>query len=171
MSLLGDERRAMIYIVIGQSGAGKTTFAKRKFMSGKIEIRKDIVPITVCDNGVTAIGKYGIGIRTEGTDTTQRNAKNSIKKQIKRLKDKDLLLEGDRITSREIFEFIASIGTQVKMYLVTCSVQTSIRRLRAAGSAISPAFVKYTKTKSKKLFLEYRKRFHGEIVDTELDGK
>lgn len=157
----------MFYIIIGQSGAGKTTFAKTNFLSGSIEVVDDIIPYSVCSNGIIALGRYDVGKRTEGTDTLAYNAKDKIKKQLRKLKGRDVLLEGDRINNREIFEFISSLGVEAKMYLVTCSLKTSMERLRAAGSTITPTFVKTTKTKSKRMFLEYGQRFHGEVIKTD----
>ncbi|MBQ8331116.1 MAG: hypothetical protein IJX94_01285 [Clostridia bacterium] len=157
----------MFYIIIGQSGSGKTTFAKTNFLSEPIEIIEDIIPYSKCSNGIIALGRYGIGKRTEGTDTLSYSAKNNIKKLLRKLKHENVLLEGDRINNKEIFDFIASLGVGVKLYLVTCSLNTSMRRLRAAGSTITPSFVKMTKTKSKRMFLEYGQRFNGEIINTE----
>ena len=164
----GAERRAKVfYIIIGQSGAGKTTFAKTNFLTGDIEIVEDIIPYSVCSNGIVALGRYGVGKRTEGTDTLSYSAKEKIKKQLRKLKDKNVLLEGDRINNREIFEFVSSLGVETKLYLITCSLKTSMERLRAAGSTITPTFVKTTKTKSKRMFLEYSQRFHGEVIKTD----
>ena len=114
-----------------------------------------------------ALGRYGIGKRTEGTDTLAYNSKQKIKKTLRKLKDRDIVLEGDRINNREMFDFISGLGVDVKLYLITCSLGTSIKRLRAAGSTITPTFVKTTKTKSKKMFLEYGTRFHGEVINTD----
>ena len=160
----------MFYIIIGQSGSGKTTFAKTNFLSEPIEIIEDIIPHSKCSNGIIALGRYGIGKRTEGTDTLSYSAKENIKKQLKRLKGENVLLEGDRINNKEIFDFIASLGVEVKLYLVTCSLRTSMERLRAAGSTITPSFVKMTKTKSKKMYLEYGQRFNGEVINTDIKG-
>lgn len=157
----------MFYIIIGQSGAGKTTFAKTNFLTGNIRVVEDIIPYSTCDNGIIALGRYDIGKRTEGTDTLSYSSKEKIKKQLKKLKDKNVLLEGDRINNREIFEFISSLGVETKLYLITCSLKTSIQRLRIAGSTITPAFVKTTKTKSKRMFLEYSQRFHGQVIKTD----
>lgn len=156
----------MIYVIIGQSGSGKTSFVKEKFLTQPCMIRKDILPITVSGKYI-ALGKYEIGIRTEGTDTLSYSAAPKIKQQISRLKGKDIIMEGDRITNAGIMKFLAASGEPVKMFLVCCSLKTSMERLRAAGSTINPAFVKATKTKSKKLFLEFGPRFHGEVINTE----
>lgn len=158
----------MFYIIIGQSGSGKTTFAKTNFLTEPIEIIEDIIPYSKCSNGILALGRYGIGKRTEGTDTLSYSAKEKIKKQLKKLKGENVLLEGDRINNKEIFDFISSLGVEVKLYLVTCSLKTSMERLRAAGSTITPTFVKTTKTKSKNMFLEYGKRFRGEVINTDI---
>lgn len=157
----------MIYIVIGQSGAGKTTFVKERFIKEPLTIIEDEIPYTLCSNGIHAFGRYGIGKRTEGTDTLSYSAKNKIKKQLTKLKGKDILLEGDRINHKEMFDFISTLGEDVKLYIVTCSLRTSIERLRKAGSKITLSFVKTTKTKSKNMYLRYASRFNGEIINTE----
>lgn len=157
----------MIYIVIGQSGAGKTSFVKSKLLNEPYRVVEGIIPYTISGNGVYALGRYGIGKRTEGTDTLSYNAKNKIKKQLRELQGKTILIEGDRINCKEIFDFILQLGDDVKLYLITCSIKTSMERLRAAGSTITPTFVKTTKTKSKRMFLEYAGRFHGEVIKTD----
>lgn len=156
----------MFYIIIGQSGAGKTTFVKTNFLVEPITIVDDIIPYSRFSNGIIALGKYGIGKRTEGTDTLSYSAKNKIKKILKRFAEKrlDVVLEGDRINNKEILDYISTLGVPCKMYLVTCSLETSMRRLRAAGSKITLSFVKATKTKSMKNYLEYQSRFNGEII-------
>lgn len=158
----------MFFIIIGQSGAGKTTFVKRNFLQEETSLHKGDIYYTRCGSKV-ALGKYGIGIRTEGTDTLSYSAKAGIKKQLKKFAEtgKDVVLEGDRINNREIFEYIAALGVEARLYLITCSVATSMKRLRAAGSTITPTFVKATKTKSKKMFLEYGGRFHGKVIKTD----
>lgn len=157
----------MFYIIIGQSGAGKTTFAKKHFLTAPVTVKQDVIPYSECENGIIALGKYDIGKRTEGTDTLPYNALNSIKQQIKRFKDKDVLLEGDRINNREVFDYIQRLGIEARLFLVVCSLETSMRRLRAAGSTITPKFVKTTKTKSKRMFLEYCDKFHGKVIATD----
>lgn len=157
----------MFYLVIGQSGSGKTTFVKTNFLSGSIKIVEDIIPYSVCDNGIIALGRYGIGKRTEGTDTLSYSAKEKIKKQLKKFRGKNVVLEGDRINNKEMFDYIATLGVDIKLYLITCSLKTSMQRLQAAGSTISPPFVKTTKTKSKRMFLEYGQRFNGEVINTD----
>jgi len=155
----------MIFIIIGQSGSGKTTFVRKRFLTGGLSIVEDIVPYTT--NGeYCAIGKYGIGIRTEGTDTLSYDAGEKIRRQIRKLLDegKDVVIEGDRINNRATFATIALMNVPAKLFLVVCSLETSLQRLRAAGSKITPTFVKATKTRSRNNFLKWRKRFDGEVV-------
>lgn len=155
----------MIFIIIGQSGSGKTTFVRKRFLTGELSIVEDIVPYTT--NGeYCAIGKYGIGIRTEGTDTLSYDAGEKIRRQIRKLQDegKNVVIEGDRINNRATFATIALMNAPTKLFLVDCSLETSLQRLRAAGSKITPTFVKATKTRSRNNFLKWRKRFDGEVV-------
>lgn len=162
--------RNMFYIVIGQSGSGKTTFVKKNLLQEPYEYIDLDVPCTKGSNGKIAIGKYGIGIRTEGTDTLAYNAINAIKKTLYSLKEEDVVLEGDRINNSSLFEYVSLLGVDVKLYLVTCGISTSMRRLESAGSKITEKFVKATKTKSKNLFLRYAYMYNGEIINTD-DGK
>lgn len=158
----------MIYIIIGQSGSGKTTFVKQKFLFGETKIIEDVIPYTVCGN-IAALGRYGIGKRTEGTDTLSYNSQERIKELLPILMKKgyDIVMEGDRINTPTMFEYIKSLKTEVKLYLVKCSILTSMERLQASGSMITISFVKATKTKAKRNFLRYAETFDGEIIETE----
>lgn len=157
----------MFYVVIGQSGSGKTTFVRDRFLKdAEPEVYEDIIPLTRAGNYIL-LGKYGIDIRTEGTDTLPYNAAPKIKQQLRKLKGKNVVLEGDRITNPGIMQFIATLGEPTKMYLVKCKLATSMSRLRAAGSKITPTFVKATRSKSRNVFIEYGRRFSGEVIDTD----
>lgn len=160
----------MVYIIIGQSGSGKTTFTKNRFLNGETRVVEDEIPYTVCGN-VAALGRYNIGKRTEGTDTLSYNSQEKIKRLLPRLiKDGyDIVVEGDRINTPDMFDYIKGLGQGVKLYLVKCSILTSIERLRAAGSNITISFVKATKTKARKNYQRYGKLFNGEIIDTEVE--
>lgn len=159
----------MFYIVIGQSGAGKTTFVNQKFLKEPLILKKDEIYYTVSANGFIALGKYGTGNRTDGTDTLSYSAKEAIKRQLRKfaIQNADVVLEGDRINNRDIMEFVSRLGVKTKMYLVTCKPQTSMERLRTAGSTITPKFVKATRTKSKNIYLEYASRFDGEVINND----
>ncbi len=161
----------MFYIVIGQSGAGKTTYVREHFLEEPYTVEKGEIYYTKSANGIYALGKYGTGNRTDGTDTLSYSAKEAIKRQLKIFADRnvDVVLEGDRINNREIMEYISRLGVKAKMYLVVCGLGTSMRRLRAAGSKITPTFVKTTRTKSKNIFLEYATRFDGEVVENNME--
>lgn len=154
----------MIHIVIGQSGSGKTTFVKSKWLKEPFEVREGLVSYTLSGN-TALIGKYGIGIRTEGTDTLPYNVAGKIVAQVKKLYPfYEVVIEGDRINSEKVFKSLA--GYQCKLYLVTTSLINSMTRLRESGSTITPAFVKATKTKSANRFLKYAGLMNGEIINT-----
>ena len=158
----------MIFVIIGQAGAGKTSFVKRQFLQGKLEVVEDLVTYTT--NGkYCAMGKYNVGIRCEGTDTLSYSAGEAIRRQVEKLvmQGKHIVLEGDRINNAAMMKFLMRYSEHVQLVLVYCSITESMRRLRAAGSDITPAFVKATKTKSKNNFLKYRKYFRGKAINTE----
>ena len=160
----------MIYVIIGQSGAGKTTFVRDRFIRATDPVVvEDIIPYTKC-NGFCLIGKYGTGERTEGTDTLAYNAKDKIKRQIKKLiekKETAIVLEGDRINNNDMFSFLATLRMPVKLYLITCTLETSMKRLQAAGSKITPQFVRATKTKSLNNFIKWGEVFAGEVFNND----
>jgi len=155
----------VIYIVIGQSGSGKTTFVKERFITGDTVIINDIVPCTVCKD-IILIGKYNVGLRTEGTDCLPYNYLGKIEQQIEKLGKRTIVVEGDRINNSKFFEFLINKGIEGKLYLLVCPVEVSIKRLRGAGSKITEKFVRTTRTKSINNFIKYRYFFDGEEICT-----
>lgn len=160
----------MINVVIGQSGAGKTTFCKRRFFSSACDILTNY-PVPVTKSGdIYALGKYGIGKRTEGTDTLSYSALPKIIETVRALiidGHTDIVMEGDRINNEKMFAFLASLDIPVKLFLIHCKLDTSMQRLRAAGSKISLTFVKCTQTKSRNNFLTWAGKFCGEAINTD----
>ena len=163
----------MIYVVIGQSGAGKTTFCKTRFLTEPFEPVENY-PVACTRSGeIFALGKYGIGIRTEGTDTLSYSAAPKIMQTVKALiadGHKEILMEGDRINNDKMFLFLATVGVPVKLYLVRCGLKTSMTRLRNSGSKITETFVKTTRTKAMNRFMKWNQVFHGEVIDTDATG-
>lgn len=161
----------MIYVIIGQAGSGKTTFAKRHFLQGELQIVKDILPYTT--NGkICGIGKYGIGKRCEGTDTCSMSSQIDIIEQVKKLtkEGKSVLVEGERILNKKFFEYLVLNKNHVMLIYLYCSVETSMRRLcNDEDSDISLHFLKSTITKSRNKFKEYRKFFITKIICTDKD--
>lgn len=158
----------MVIVVIGQSGAGKTTFVKNNFLKGECQIIEDIVPYTT--NGKYAvIGKYFVGRRTEGTDTLSYSAQEKIRQLVQKLvkEGKDVVMEGDRINNRATLAFLSMLKVPIKMFLISCSLETSVKRLRSAGSTITIPFLKTTKTKSYNNYCKWGRRFNGEVVVTD----
>jgi len=156
----------LYYLVIGQSGVGKTTFVKQRFITDPEEPVNDLVYITRSGEYI-AIGKYGIDVRTEGTDYIHFQLYHLMKEQIARLAGAEVIIEGAKITNNAFMEFVASLKQPVKLYLLTCGLQTSLDRLRAAGSDIPVSYIRTTRTKAKRVFLDWGSRFNGEIIDTE----
>jgi len=152
----------MINVVIGQSGIGKTTFVKNRWGQGKFEIKYDQpVPYTLFESGVL-LGKYNVGIRTEGTDTLSYSAIPKILDTIDALYPLyNIGVEGDRINNSRFFQHLISKNYSVKLYFLDGDLSISYKRLRNAGSNISESFIKTTKTKSSNNFLKYGGFFKG----------
>lgn len=162
----------MLYIVIGQSGAGKTSYVKDRWAQGQGVIQMTPIPHTLYDDGKTILlGKYGIGIRTEGTDTLPYTILPKALQFINSMhRQADIIVEGDRINSTKFFDFVIAHRIPAKLILLTCTESESITRLRVAGSKITPKFVKGTKTKSRNHYMKYRGRMSGEVISTSSRG-
>jgi len=148
-----------VIIVIGQSASGKTTFVKNNFLGDNISniSPRKFIKACVCDN-VLLLGHYNIGKRCEGTDTLSYAA---LPKLIEYILDvfneyEILVAEGDRVSSKKFFDFIASLGLCVDLYYFYCDISSSLKRREENGSSASEKFVKTTITKSKNM-LEYGK--------------
>lgn len=157
----------MITIVIGQSGCGKTSYVRKRFLQGGGVPKKGPVPYTLAGNAAL-IGLYGLGIRTEGTDTLSYTALPQILQLIDELyPSHHIVAEGDRINTPKFFEHIIGNRYKGKLILLHCDVGTSIRRLQKSGSKISEAWVKSTKTKSANNFKKYGTFLQGESICVE----
>jgi hypothetical protein len=137
-------------------------------LNGETQIVEDEIPYTVFGK-TAALGRYNVGKRTEGTDTLSYNSQEKIKRVLPKLIEKgyDVVMEGDRINTPDMFDYVKGLGQEVKLFLVKCSILTSMERLQAAGSKITITFVKATKTKAKRNYIRYAMEFDGEIIDTE----
>jgi len=120
-------------------------------------------------DGKAFIGYYGVGKRTEGTDTLPYNALPKILKAIDELQAKDyvdaIICEGDRINNRRFFDHILAKGYEAKLWLVEAPISISMARLQRAGSKITETFVKGTRTKSANMYALYGRFLHGTKVN------
>ncbi len=144
-----------VTMVLGPSASGKTTFVKRKFLEGKefVNVSK---PVKHCISGSTLlIGHYNIGKSCEGADTLPFNA---LYKVIDFLKEahplfEELVVEGERLTSRPFLNFLKELGCPVEVFLLDCTPEQTAERKRARGefwkgnNNFSMSFIKTTRTK------------------------
>ena len=160
----------MIYIIVGPSHAGKTSFTVNSFIHNQdCTYYKDIVGVTECDT-CYLIGNYCVDKRAKGSDTVARQEVKFIGEQIKKLvekNDKDIILEGDKICSRPLLDFIEMLNTKCKLYLITCSLENSLKRNEAFNSTVSTSVLKRVKTKSENIYQLYYDKFDGEYIITD----
>lgn len=159
----------MIYLIIGPSCAGKSSFTVNTFIRDqKCREYKDL--ITVCENdSCFLIGKYLVDNRTKGTDRVYRKDIPKILDQVKRLipKGKDIVLEGDKICSEPLFTALEQTGEPCKLYWIRCTPETSIARNRKNNSTCSDRYLKTVGSKARNLFWKFYTAFDGEIIDTD----
>lgn len=159
----------MIYLVIGGSCAGKSTFTKKRFLNGKdYQEHRDLLPYIETSDSII-IGSIKENSRRFGTDTINRRYINLIVEQVKRLleKNKDIVLEGDRIVNRNIFNDLIETKEKIKLYLIDVSLETCLKRNQEINTISSESHLKGLITKSKNIFEEYKDILDGEIISSE----
>lgn len=160
----------MIYIIVGGSHAGKSQLVYNTWLKGKqFKEYKDI--LTICETDECfVIGPYSGVERRKGTDKVARKDIPRFFDQIKRLmpKGKDIILEGDKIINKTLFNSILESEAECQLIWVKHSLETSIKRNEAFGNSVaSVKSLKTPLTKSKNIFKEYGRMFNGMIIDTD----
>ena len=156
----------MIRVIIGPSGAGKTTLALKWRGASPAVPYQDIVACTQYGKDRIFIGKYETGERCQGTDTLSYSAIPKILEQIDKLYPLFPLIvaEGDRINNPRFFQHLLMKRYQVELYHLDVPLEVSMERLREAGSKITETFVKTTGTKARNNFTKYRTFFNGQYL-------
>lgn len=169
-----------IYLIIGGSCAGKSSFVRNSFIRNvrKEDIieRKDLM--LLCETPTTIlIGTYLVDessndikvLRRVGSDRILRSDINNVVEQVERLipLGKDIVLEGDRITSHAIFDGLLTLGVEIHLFLIECSIESTIKRNEANNSTCNPSTLKRVRTKANNIFSEYKDRMNGVIINTD----
>lgn len=163
----------MIVAVIGQSGSGKTTFVKNRFLLGRPScIRKDPdtgLSFTKAAGGVVLLGKYNIGKDCEGTDTLSFTSQPKIIQflEARRSSVPFLVLEGDRITDERIFRYLSTCGTPVELFYLTCPIDLSIEARADRGGSVNTGFIQTTATKARTIYEKYSRIFKTTTITRE----
>ena len=162
----------MVYLIVGGSCSGKTSFVKNKFLNNaKGEMKKDILPYYETENTIL-IGVYdGNKGRTNGTDRINRKDIPKFAEQIIKFYNenpkKDIVLEGTKIISRPLWNNLILNNIQCKVILIYCSAETSIKRNRINNSTNTDRNLKAVCTASLNIYNEYKDIFNGIIVNSE----
>lgn len=169
----------MIYILIGQSCAGKTSFLRNTWLDESariINVDGFNIPVTETDDALF-IGDY-INVKRLncGLDCVSRAQYSLLLPLVCELykRGKDIVLDGEPIYSHPFFDGILEKGFDVKLYFIRCSLSTSIKRNVAdegkGRQHLEPKHFKVLKTlstKSENLYGDYAKRMNGEVIDTD----
>lgn len=155
----------MIYLIIGPSCSGKSTFIKNTWIrNSKIkEEGKQILPYTIVDDAIL-LGKYfyDSDTRTVGGDRVERLAWEKIVEWIKTISNiypqKDVVIDGFKALTYKSMEDIVRTFNNIHLILITCSRETSIIRNIKCGSKSKYSSLKAAYTISHKLFAQYRNK-------------
>ena len=165
----------MVYLIVGGSCSGKTSFVKNKFISNDYGImKKDILPYFETEKRIFIgiyDGKKGANGRTDGTDRINRHDIPKFAEQIikfyKENPRKDIILEGDKIVSRPLWNKLIENNIECKVYLIECSIEKSLERNKKNNSTNKEKTLKACTTRAKNIFYEYKDIFNGEIINSE----
>ena len=126
---------------------------------------KDLVGLTEFDDCIL-FGDYTIDKRTKGTDTITRSWLDRLFPQIEKLipLGKDIVLEGDKIISRPLFNKIKELNVPVKLFWICCDVSVSLARNRRFNSTAKESTLRGAWTKARNMYYEYCDVFDGTIV-------
>lgn len=158
-----------IYIVIGQSASGKTTYVTKNFITEELQRLDKPFKHTISGKNLL-LGHYGLERRCCGTDTMSMSILPFLIEHFKEVlnKSENIIGEGDRINNQKFFDYIKNLNIPVKVILFECSIEESLKRLKEAGSTIGETFVKTTKTKAKRMLNYARKlKFETEVINTD----
>ena len=91
-----------------------------------------------------------------------------IGEQVKRLliKNKDIVLEGSRVVSRPLFNYLKSLNVPIKLYYIKCSIEISYKRNIKNNSTLTFSQVKQECSRVENIYNEYYDIFDGEIIET-----
>lgn len=159
----------MIYLIIGGSCCGKTSFVKNTWLKDKsFETKKDILTYVETDDAII-LGKYSNidGRERSGTDTISRSQVSLIGEQVMRFVsgEKDIVLDGDKATSRKLLDLLLSLS-EVRLILIHCNIELSLKRNHEQKTIVNEATLKRILSKAKNIFVEYRDRTQGFEINT-----
>lgn len=157
---------------MGASCAGKSSYVINKWIKnydGKM--KKDILPYYETKNAIL-IGIFDTEKgRRIGTDRINRHDIPLFLPQIlkfyKENPNKDIILEGDRIVSRPLWNALIENNIQCKVYLIYCTKETSILRNENNNSTNSLKSLKACWTRAYNIYNDYKDIFDGEIISSE----
>ena len=157
----------MIYILIGQSASGKTTYVLNKF-TGEMKLNTEPIKHTIVKNDCL-IGDYKTDKDCKGTDTLPFDSLNKIIKFIRNNHTNfdNIVAEGDRINNKKFIKYMYNIDEDCKVILFKTSMNKSIERRKQRNSNPNKKFIKATRTKSFNNYIFSKKLgINTEVIET-----
>jgi len=140
-----------IYLVIGASGSGKTTYIENNIINDKQLTDNMLDEIKVCttnDNGLL-LGHYTtVEHRCKGCDTLSMSILQDLITLTKKLINENqydyIVFDGDRINTKKFFEVLNPYKEQVEVIFLATNKETILERV----PDINESFMKATRTKT-----------------------
>ncbi len=161
----------MIYVIIGCSHSGKSSFTRNTFIRGReSQLKHYLMPVTCLDD-CFLIGRYDTGKRRrDGTDSIERKQIGNFANQIIELNSiddkKDIVLEGMRCVSRPMMNKLVENGLDVKIIWISISPEKSKERTDLWGGKIDMKTAKMHFTQSRNFCYDYAGVVPIVMIDT-----
>lgn len=162
----------MVYLIVGGSCAGKSSFVKNKWIKNyNGQMKRDGLPYFETEN-VILLGTYDEERgRRVGTDRISRKDIPKILPWIIKFynsnPDKDIVLEGDKIISRPLWNQLIKNNIECKLFLIDCPLEIGIRRIKELNPKSTERSWKSSYSKARNIYNEYKDIFDGEIISSE----
>lgn len=159
-----------VYVIVGNSCAGKTSFTRNTFFRGREGIlKKDIMYYNELPD-CYVIGRYNSGSRCkDGIGVLERKQVGNFARQIMALyKDRDIVIEGMRAVSRPMMNALIEAGCRMKLIWMKISPEVCMKRTYENGNetlTLSGAMKQYNKTSN--FIRDFTGKLPIDIIDTE----
>lgn len=162
----------MIYLVIGASCSGKSSFVKKMFIkNNELAVYKDITWLTETEDTIL-FGKYTNNIERErcGIDTIAYQEQGQV--VINQLDvcvnmNKNIVLEGVKVASAPLMEHILKNNYNCVIVYLWCSYETSLKRNIENGSIQKEKSLKGAYTRCDNFYKKYKDSVPTLMINTD----
>lgn len=165
----------MIYLVVGASCSGKSSFVKNRFIrDNELIVYKYKTWLTETEDTIL-FGKYTNNSERErcGVDTIAYQEQGQVMIDqldvcmLQNKEEKDIVLEGVKVASSPLMEHILKCGYQCVLVYVWCSCNTSIERNKKNGSVQNERSLKIAYSRCDNFYKKYKDYVPTVVINSE----